>query len=102
MRHGIHKQSETALSQIERSLRLLVDTTGPSTHVMAPRCARTRIGVVDGVLGRTHAPAGEEGEAAANGDWRSTEGMLGIACALGRAGYIHGAEHGGTRQGGTE
>lgn len=53
-------------------------------------------------MGRTHAPAGEEGEAAANGDWRSTEGMLGIACALGRAGYIHGAEHGGTRQGGTE
>ena len=41
---------------------------------MGPRCARLRIGVVDGVLGRTHAPAGEEGEAAAIGDWRSTEG----------------------------
>ena len=38
-----------------------MDTTGPSTHVMGLRCVRMRIGVVDGVFGRSHAPAGEEG-----------------------------------------
>ena len=73
-----------------------MDTTGPSTHVMGLRCGRLRIGVVDGVFGRSHAPAGEEGEAAAIGNAIYTEGMLGYACALeGGGGSVHWGVHTG-------
>ena len=51
MEHGVHTKSEAALYQIESGLRLRVDTTGPSIHVMERRGGRQRIEWLDGVLG---------------------------------------------------
>ena len=65
---GIHKLSGAALYQIESGPRLPVDTMGASNHVIGLRGGRLRIGVLDGVFGRSHTPTGEKGEAAANGN----------------------------------
>ena len=60
-------------------------TRDASTHGMGLVGLRLRIGVVDGVFGRSHAPAGEKGEAAAIGNavYRKDAGLC--VC-TGRAG----------------
>ena len=59
--------------QIESGLRLRVDTTGASIHVMGRRGGRQRIEWLDGVLGRSPMQAGRERAAVAFGS-RSVEG----------------------------
>ena len=55
-------------NEIERSLRRLVETTRPPAHVISLLGGRMRIGEVGWVLGKSQAPAGEQGEAAAIGN----------------------------------
>ena len=71
-----------------------MDTTGPSTHVMGLRCVRMRIGVVDGVFGRSHAPAGEEGGAAIGNAIYTWDAGLRVRTGRGGRERTLGREHG--------
>ena len=73
MRPWCPRASGAALYLIESGLRLLVDTTGPSTHVMGLLGGRQRIEWLDGVLGRSPMSAGRERAAVAFGS-RSVQG----------------------------
>ena len=64
-----------------------MDTRGASTNGMGLVGLRLRIGVVVGVFGRSHAPAGEKGKAAAIGNAIYSGDLAYTACALeGRGG----------------
>ena len=59
-----------------------MDTRGASTNGMGLVGLRLRIGVVVGVFGRSHAPAGEKGKAAAIGNAIYSGDLAYTACAL--------------------
>ena len=80
-----------------------MDPRGASTNGMGLVGLRLRIGVVVEVLGRSHAPAGEKGKAAAIGNAIDSGDLAYTACALeGRGGAYMVQGHGGTQHGGID